>query len=166
MVMPSNKDNSTAWLGAKMALRSSRKVSETFRPLIMLSEKSTPLRAVLKNEVPTYLQPLVVNAFSDDDTISAPEKSLFLKQVEDIFELSKMAYEQLEDSITRFCKTQSIRSTPSSFEERISQRLKYAEFIFAFEKSVDINRTSTNEVFSKSHSLKTQFSNVQFINER
>ena len=73
-------------------------MSETRRPLTRQVEKSTPPRAVLKNDVPRYLLPLVLNAFKLQETSSAEDISEFFISVSDSLHLSKMEYPQFEDS--------------------------------------------------------------------
>ena len=85
------------WL-KKTAFRSSLNVSETRSPLTRQVEKSTPPRAVLKNDVPRYLLPLVLNAFKLQETSSAEDISLFFTWVSDSLHLSKIEYPQFEDS--------------------------------------------------------------------
>ena len=61
---------------------------------------------------------------------------------------------------------QSLNSAPTSLQERNSHLLRYAESSDEFDRSQDMNVTSTNEERSKSQSVKVQFSNLQFINDR
>lgn len=84
------------WL--KNSVSSSLNVSDTRSPLTRQVEKSTPPRAVLKNDVPRYLLPLVLNAFKLQETSSAEDISLFFTWISDSLHLSNMAYPQFEDS--------------------------------------------------------------------